>query len=140
MDAIVYSSAFNEDSMHTNDSDSAGQAWEPLDALADRSPNLAKWRSIAIDDQVVPSYVLIGPRTGRVPIRLALLGGIRPSDILSTISIAKLLVKLDLAPLIAQDFRLVRLSTRKSGTGFTKRTRFRLEFLERVVRPGDPLF
>jgi hypothetical protein len=35
-----------------------------------------------------------------------LLGGIRPSDVLSTISIIKLLVELDLAPLIAQDFAL----------------------------------
>jgi hypothetical protein len=43
---------------------------------------------------------------GHVPIRLALLGGTRPSDLLSTISIVKLLVELDLAPLIAQDFPL----------------------------------
>jgi hypothetical protein len=106
MDAILYSSAFNEGSMHLNDSDSSSQALQPLHALADRSPNLAKWRSVAIEGRVVPSFVLIGPRTGRVPIRLALLGGIRPSDTLSTISIAKLLVELDLAPLIAQDFAL----------------------------------
>jgi hypothetical protein len=106
MDATLYSSALNEGSKHVNDASSASQALEPLDALADQSPNLAKWRSLSIDGRVVPSYVLIGPRTGRVPIRLALLGGIRPSDVLSTISIIKLLVELDLAPLIAQDFAL----------------------------------
>jgi hypothetical protein len=106
MDAVLYSSALNEGSTHVNEVDSAGQTLQPLDALADKSPNLAKWRSVAIDGRVVPSYVLIGPRTGRIPIRLALLGGIRPSDALSTMSIVKLLVELDLAPLIAQDFAL----------------------------------
>jgi hypothetical protein len=104
MDTALYSSALNDVPTHVNSS--AGQTLQPLDALADKSPNLAKWRSVAIEGRIVPSYVLIGPRTGRVPIRLALLGGIRPSDDLSTISIVKLLVELDLAPLIAQDFAL----------------------------------
>lgn len=36
----------------------------------------------------------------------SLLGGIRIFDFLSTISISKLLIELDLAPLIAQDFAL----------------------------------
>jgi hypothetical protein len=106
MDAALYSSALAEVPPEMSHTDSALQALQPLDALADQSRNLAKWRSVAVDGRVVPSYVLIGPRAGRVPIRLALIGGIRPSDVLSTISIVKVLVELDLGPLIAQDFAL----------------------------------
>src|SRR6516164_7092037 len=114
MDAALYSAAldkvppqrFDELPPQTYHTDSALQALQLLDALADQSLNLAKWRSIAVDGRVVPSYVLIGPRAGRIPIRLALVGGIRPSDLLSTISIAKILVDLDLASFIAQDFAL----------------------------------
>ena len=86
--------------------DPAGQTLQHLETLADQSQHLARWRSIVLDGRVVPSYVLIGPRTGRVPIRLALFGGLRPSDVLSTASIVKLLLELDLASLIAQDFAL----------------------------------
>ncbi len=74
--------------------------------LAAESPGLAKWRSIAVEGRVIPSYVFIGPRGGSVPVRLALLGGIHSEDLLSTNAIVKLLVELDLAPLLAQDFAL----------------------------------
>jgi hypothetical protein len=84
----------------------AQQIWHPLDMLAAESPGLAKWRSVAIDGRAIPSYVFIGPRGGSVPIRLALLGGILEEDLLSTSAIVKLLVELDLAPLLAQDFAL----------------------------------
>jgi hypothetical protein len=84
----------------------AEEPWSSLDLLAAESPGLAKWRGLAVDGRLVPSYVFIGPRGGRVPIRLALLAGIEPGDLLSTHSIVKLLVDLDLAPLLAQDFAL----------------------------------
>jgi hypothetical protein len=74
--------------------------------LAAESPNLAKWRSIAVDGRVFPSYVFVGPRGGSVPTRLALLGRIDSQDLLSTDVIVKLLIELDLAPLLAQDFAL----------------------------------
>jgi hypothetical protein len=107
MDAVPYSPALDGVlSRHRPDGNAANQTLQPLDALSAQSRNLAKWHSVVVDDRIVPSYVLIGPRTGRVPIRLALLGGTRASDFLSTISIVKLLVELDLAPLIAQDFAL----------------------------------
>ncbi len=80
--------------------------WSPLDLLVEQSAGLAKWRNLAVEESVVPSYVFIGPRGGHVPIRLALLGGMRPEDDLSTSAIVKLLVELDLAPLLAQDFAL----------------------------------
>jgi hypothetical protein len=85
---------------------SAEEPWSPLDLLTAESPGLAKWRGLAVDGRVVPSYVFIGPRGGRVPIRLALLGGIESGDLLGTHAIIKLLVELDLAPLLAQDFAL----------------------------------
>jgi hypothetical protein len=84
----------------------AEEPWSPLDFLTDESPGLAKWRGLAVDGRIVPSYVFIGPRGGRVPIRLALLAGIESGDLLGTQAIVKLLVDLDLAPLLAQDFAL----------------------------------
>jgi hypothetical protein len=80
--------------------------WGTLDFLAEESRGLKKWRSVTVDDRVVPSYVFIGPRSGRIPIRLALLGGIDPSDSVSTYAVVKLLVGLDLASLLAEDFAL----------------------------------
>jgi hypothetical protein len=106
MDTAFYPSVAGKGALQNHYTDLASQSIEPLDMLAAKSPNLAKWRSVAVDGQIVPSYVLIGPRIGRVPIRLGLFGGVRTHDFLSTISIAKLLVELDLAPIIAQDFAL----------------------------------
>ena len=97
MDTALYPPVVEKAGLHNHYTDLACQSIEPLDTLAAKSPNLAKWRSVAVDGAIVPSYVLIGPRIGRVPIRLGLFGGIRIFDLLSTISIAKLLVELDLA-------------------------------------------
>src|ERR1700738_1634402 len=106
MDTALSVSAYHELTSHLADTDSAQQIWHSLDMPSPESPSLAKWRSIAVDDRVFPSYVFIGPRGGSVPIRLALLGGIQSEDLLSTNAIGKLLVELDLAPLLAQDFAL----------------------------------
>jgi hypothetical protein len=91
---------------HSADSDRVDQIWSPLNLLASESASLAKWRSLAVEGQVVPSYVLIGPRGGHVPIRLAFIAGLESEDWLSTSAIVKLLVELDIAPLLAQDFAL----------------------------------
>jgi hypothetical protein len=85
---------------------SADEIWEPLDLLAEESAGLTKWRGFAVDGQVIPSYVFIGRRGGSVPIRLGLLGRLEPEDLVSTSAILKLLVDLDLAPLLAKDFAL----------------------------------
>ena len=106
MNAALDLSTGQEISTHATRADSSYEIWEPLDLLAEESASLAKWRSFAVDGHVIPSYVFIGPRGGSVPIRLALLGGIRPEDLVSTSAIVKLLVELDLAPLLAQDFAL----------------------------------
>ncbi|MBV9130003.1 MAG: hypothetical protein JO298_06415 [Verrucomicrobia bacterium] len=106
MNAALSVSAYQEISTHVPDAESAHEIWEPLDLLAEESASLATWRSFAIDGRVIPSYVFIGPRGGSVPIRLALLGSIQPDDLLSTSAIVKILVELELAPLLAKDFAL----------------------------------
>jgi hypothetical protein len=106
MNKALSVSASQEVATHVPNADAAHEIWEPLDLLAEESAGLAKWRSFAVDGHVVPSYVFIGPRGGSVPIRLALLGGIQPEDLISTSAIVKLLVELELAPLLAQDVAL----------------------------------
>src|SRR5260370_40707090 len=106
MNTALSVSAYHELPSHFANADPAQQIWHSLDMLAAESPSLAKWRSIALDRRVFPSYVFIGPRGGSVPIRLAVLGGIDSEDLLSTNAIVKLLVELDLAPPLAQDFAL----------------------------------
>jgi hypothetical protein len=106
MNTALSVSAYQEVSSHVPNADSEHEIWEPLDLLAEESAGLAKWRSFAVDGHVIPSYVFIGPRGGGVPIRLALLGRIEPEDLVSTSAIVKLLVELDLAPLLAKDFAL----------------------------------
>jgi len=99
-------SAHQQIPFHLADADPVDQIWSPLNLLAWESASLAKWRSLAVEGQVVPSYVLIGPRGGHVPIRLALIAGLECEDLLSTNALVKLLVEFDIAPLLAQDFAL----------------------------------
>jgi hypothetical protein len=106
MNTALSISACQEVSTDNLDAASAQEIWEPLDLLAEESAGLAKWRSFAVDGHVIPSYVFIGLRGGSVPIRLALLGRIEPKDLVSTSAIIKLLVELDLSPLLARDFAL----------------------------------
>src|SRR5580704_5819056 len=106
METALSVSAYHELPSRLADADPAQQIWHSLDTLAAESPGLAKWRSIAVDGCAFPSYVFIGPRGGAVPIRLALLAGIESEDLVGTNAIVKLLVDLNLAPLLAQDFAL----------------------------------
>ena len=78
--------------------------WSPLEVLADDSPSLVKWRTIALHRRTTPSYVLIGPRGGGIPVRLGLMGGLDSGDTISMAAIVKILVELDLAPWLAQDY------------------------------------
>ena len=106
MNRSVIFSADQQVPLRLSEGDPEQQIWTPLDLLAAEPAGLAKWRSLAVEGRVVPSYVFIGPRGGQVPIRLALLAGIEPEDLLSTNALVKLLVELDIAPLLAQDFAL----------------------------------
>jgi len=106
MNRSLFASVDNQAHSDLADPALAQQIWAPLDLLTAESAGLAKWRSLAFEQRVVPSYVFIGPRGGHVPIRLALLGGIEAQDQVGTNAIVKLLVELNLAPLLAQDFAL----------------------------------
>jgi len=106
MNRSLFASVDNQAHSDLADPALAQQIWAPLDLLTAESAGLAKWRSLAFEQRVVPSYVFIGPRGGHVPIRLALLGGIEAEDQVGTNAIVKLLVELNLAPLLAQDFAL----------------------------------
>jgi hypothetical protein len=86
--------------------DGAAALFDPLESLVGRSSNLARWRTMQIASQLFPSFVLIGPRGASVPIRLAVVGGLRPDELVGSTAVAKLLLELDLAPLLAQDFAL----------------------------------
>jgi hypothetical protein len=106
MNRTFFASAAHELPGFTADADPDPQIWSPLDLLAGQSAGLAKWRSLAVEGRTVPSYVFIGPRGGQVPMRLALLAGIETEDLVGTIAIVKLLIELNIAPLLAQDFAL----------------------------------
>ena len=99
-------STFQQVAKHESNAGSERGIWESVERLAQESASLTKWRSFAVDGHPMPSYVFIGPRGGSVAIRLALLGGLEAEDLVSTSAIVKLLVELDLAPLLAQDFAL----------------------------------
>jgi hypothetical protein len=83
---------------------SATDLLEPLDLLSVSPGNLARWRTLRVGARSVPSFVMIGPRSGCVPVRLALLGGVRAADVVSSTAIAKMLVELNLAARLAQDY------------------------------------
>lgn len=55
---------------------------------------------------MIRSYVLIGPRGQGLPIRLALIAGLSAEDAIATAALAKTLIELDLASLLAQDYAL----------------------------------
>ena len=99
-------STFQQVAKHESNAGSERGIWESVERLAQESASLTKWRSFAVDGHPMPSYVFIGPRGGSVAIRLALLGGLEAEDLVSTSAIVKLLVELDLAPLLARDFAL----------------------------------
>ena len=140
METALSVSAYHDLPSHLADADPAQQIWHSLDTLAAESPGLAKWRSIAVDGRVFPSYVFIGPRGGSVPIRLALLGGIDSEDLLSTNAIVKLLVELDLAPLLAQDFALFAYPVANPHRDFASFSGLYIGLLDERVRPGCSIF
>ena len=90
MNRSVIFSADQQVPLQLSEGDPGQQIWTPLDFLAAESAGLAKWRSLAVEGRAVPSYVFIGPRGGQVPIRLALLAGIEPEDLLSSNALVKL--------------------------------------------------
>jgi len=140
MVTALYHSVAGKATLHKHYNDLASQSIGPLDTLAAKSPNLAKWRSVAMDGQIVPSYVLIGPRIGRVPIRLGLFGGVRALDFLSTISNCKAPRGAGFGCSYCPGFCALRLSARESNASFWGRTGLLHKFLEGFVRSRDSFF
>ncbi len=83
---------------------SSSDLFDSLEILSTAPGSLARWRTLQLGDCPIPSFVLIGPRSGRVPLRLALIGGLRSSDGISSTAVAKFVVELDLASLLARDY------------------------------------
>jgi hypothetical protein len=80
---------------------------EPLTQLGEDSCSVARWRSVLIDGQDVPSFVFIGRRGGGVPLRLAIVAGTQGGyDQVSSVALVKVLLELDLAPALARDYAL----------------------------------
>jgi hypothetical protein len=109
--------------------------FSPLESLVGKSSNLARWRTMQIANQSLPSFVLIGPRGGSVPIRLAIVGGLRPDEAVGSTAVAKLLVELDLAPLMAQDFALFGYPVANPSRGDGREPDFELDFWHGVDDP-----
>ncbi|MBV9491895.1 MAG: hypothetical protein JO069_19540 [Verrucomicrobia bacterium] len=84
--------------------DPDGGSFEPLNSLAGSPHRLARWRTYYSGEELVPSFVLIGPRGHGVPVRLALIAGLSVEERIGTTALAKLLVECELAPLLAQDY------------------------------------
>ncbi len=80
------------------------ELFDSLELLSSAPGSLARWRTLQLRYHSVPSFVLIGPRSRRIPLRLALVGGLRSSDVVSSTAVAKFLVELDLASLFARDY------------------------------------
>lgn len=125
---------------HIETGDDLVGIFNALESLIGKSSNLARWKTMHIANQALPSFVLIGPRGGGVPIRLALAGGLRPDETLSSKAIAKLLVELELAPLLAQDFALFGYPVANPVRGDGREPDFELDFWQGVDDPVVDFF
>jgi hypothetical protein len=120
---------------HVDDEDGLTAIFSPLESLIGKPSNLARWRTMRIANRSLPSFVLIGPRESGVPMRLAIVGGLRPGDTLGGAAVAKLLVELDLAPLLAQDFAVFGYPVANPLRGDGTEPDFELDFWRGVDDP-----
>jgi hypothetical protein len=83
-----------------------GQVFEPLESIASYPSHLVRWRECADSRFKLSSYVFIGQRTNNLPVRMAFVAGLRSHDDLAQRALAKLLVELEVAPLVGCDYAL----------------------------------
>ena len=101
-----------------------GQVFEPLESIASYPSHLVRWRECADSRFKLSSYVFIGQRTNNLPVRMAFVAGLRSHDDLAQRALAKLLVELEVAPLVGCDYALfsyaiTRESSEESNVGFS---------------------
>jgi hypothetical protein len=119
------------------------EIFEPLDTLTAKSSSLAPWRSFRVREEAsepMKSYVFIGPRGGGVPIRLALIGGMRPGEWVSAGAIAKFLLDLDLSPFLALDYALFGFPLANPVRPFRGEPDFERDFWRNSTDPGIRFF
>ncbi|HTD16107.1 MAG TPA: hypothetical protein VK673_13070 [Chthoniobacterales bacterium] len=90
----------------THFSRSSGRVFEPLESISSYPSHLVRWRECADSRYKLSSYVFIGQRTNNLPVRMAFVAGLRSHDDLAQQALAKLLVELEVAPLVGRDYAL----------------------------------
>jgi hypothetical protein len=80
--------------------------FEPLESISSYPSHLVRWRECADSRYKLSSYVFIGQRTSNLPVRMAFVAGLRSHDDLAQRALAKLLVELEVAPLVGSDYAL----------------------------------
>ena len=83
-----------------------GPVFEPLENISSYPSHLVRWRDCADSTYKLSSYVFIGQRTNNLPVRMAFVAGLRSHDDLAQQALAKLLVELEVAPLVGRDYAL----------------------------------
>ena len=83
-----------------------GSVFEPLESISSYPSHLVRWRECADSRYKLSSYVFIGQRTTNLPVRMAFVAGLRSHDDLAQRALAKLLVELEVAPLVGRDYAL----------------------------------
>ena len=83
-----------------------GTVFEPLESISSYPSHLVRWRECADSKYKLTSYVFIGQRTNNLPVRMAFVAGLRSHDDLAQRALAKLLVELEVAPLVGRDYAL----------------------------------
>jgi hypothetical protein len=83
-----------------------GPELEPLESISSYPSHLVRWRECADSKYNLTSYVFIGQRTNNLPVRMAFVAGLRSHDDLAQRALAKLLVELEVAPLVGRDYAL----------------------------------
>jgi hypothetical protein len=84
----------------------SGPVFEPLENISSYPSHLVRWRECADLRYKLSSYVFIGQRTNNLPVRMAFVAGLRSHDDLAQQALAKLLVELEVAPLVGRDYAL----------------------------------
>src|SRR6266481_1771992 len=79
---------------------------DPSIKLLSESKNILALPTSTRNEENVPGLVFVGQRQEQVPVRLVIFAGSAEADSVGSLALLKLLVDLDLAPLLAHDYAL----------------------------------